>query len=182
MGSTTYTRLLRPLTDNLGRDFCLAKCIYKKKSRWEGFTLIELLVVIAVSGVLVAAGVSLLNPGLQIKRANDAKRKANISKIQTALELFRSDNSAYPPTSIGLTALYQGTPQYLPKSPNGDPKSTDMYYYTASPVGCDNAAGGICTTYTLITCLENTADSDRDLPVSNAVCVSPLWSKTVTNP
>lgn len=151
------------------------------KLLYPGFTMVELMVTAAVAALLMVAGVSILNPSLQINKANDAKRKANVAKIQTALELFRSDNGNYPASSVGLNALYQGTPQYLPKNPNAEPKAFDIYTYAATPSGCDNVSTGQCTGYMLITCLENASDTERDT-VSDPTCTSPLWSKTVTNP
>lgn len=181
MGITTYARVSRSLTGYLASLMSVRQQRLFASHAPRGFTIAELMVVVAVSGVLLVAGLSILNPTLQINRGNDAKRKANLAKIQTALELFRSDKSYYPASSIGLNALFQGTPQYLPKSPNGDPKASDVYYYSAVPSGCDNITTGLCTGYTLITCLQNTADAERDA-VNDAVCVSPLWSKTVSNP
>lgn len=180
MGTATYKRISRftPNTLIFWRSRLLCE---QYNSRLPGFTLTELLVVVAVSSILLVASISILNPGQQIYKANDTKRKANLAKIQTALELFRSDNGNYPAGSVGLNALFQGTPQYLPKNPNGDPKTSDIYYYTAVPSGCDNVTTGQCSGYTLTTCLENTADPDRDT-ASSPSCASNLWSKTVENP
>lgn len=181
MGNSVDKRLSRSFTNYLKilrNPGCCRVFVLKITS---GFTMVELLVAISVSALLLVAGISILNPTLQIQRANDTKRKANLAKIQTALELFRSVNSVYPPTSVGFLALYQGTPQYLPKSPDGEPKASDLYYYTASPSNCDNATTGQCTEYTLIACLENASDTERD-PANDATCVPPLWSKTVKNP
>ncbi len=181
MGITTYARISRFFAHHIAsKNFVtVGKLVFS--SNLSGFTLVELIVVSAVSVLLLVAGISILNPGLQIQRANDAKRKAHVSKIQTALELFRSDLGYYPSDSVGFNALYLGTPQYLPKNPNGEPKTSDVYYYSASPAGCDNATTGLCTGYTLIACLENSADAERD-SVNDTSCTSPLWSKTVTNP
>lgn len=181
MGTTTNKWFSRSFTNYIKILRKPGRCPVFVLKITSGFTMVELLVAISVSALLLVAGISILNPTLQIQRANDTKRKANLAKIQTALELFMSENSYYPATSVGLTALYQGTPQYLPKNPNAEPKASDVYYYLAIPSGCDNATTGQCTGYTLITCLENTSDADRDI-VSDPTCVSPLWSKTVTNP
>lgn len=39
-----------------------------------------------------------LNPGDQIRKAQDSKRKGDLSQIQKALEAYYNDNGKYPPT------------------------------------------------------------------------------------
>lgn len=63
----------------------------KKK---KGFTLVELLVVIAIIGILAAVGVTALS-GARTK-ARDAKRVADMKQVQSALELYFSDQASYP--------------------------------------------------------------------------------------
>lgn len=64
------------------------------KNRKNGFTFIELLVtvtiiiIISVGGMVVFSGSS--------KKARDSKRRADLEKIRTALELFRQENGRYP--------------------------------------------------------------------------------------
>ena len=60
----------------------------------KGFTLIELLVVIAIIGVLSSVVLASLNSARA--KGRDAKRKAEMVSIQTALEMYRTDNNAYP--------------------------------------------------------------------------------------
>ncbi len=73
------------------------------RSRRAGFTLIELLVVIAIIGLLsTLAVVSLNNARL---KSRDAKRVADIKQIQTALELFYSENTKYPNTGSATLAV-----------------------------------------------------------------------------
>ena len=62
--------------------------------RTKGFTLIELLVVIAVIALLTLVGVASLNTSRQ--KARDAKRLADIRQVQTALQLYNSDENEYP--------------------------------------------------------------------------------------
>jgi general secretion pathway protein G len=147
-----------------------------------GLTLIELLVVVAVIAIMTTVGISLLNPALQIKRGNDTKRKVTAAKVQVALEQYYSDRGYYPLT---ISDLYQGTPKYLVSSPDGSPKSTDVYTYTPSPSGCDNSTTN-CSAYTLYACLENTKDSQADTQTDNEAGVdlcpaSGVISYTVTN-
>lgn len=61
-----------------------------------GFTLIELIVVIGIISVMAAAALATLNPFAQFQKANDSKRKADLSQIQKALESYYQDNGTYP--------------------------------------------------------------------------------------
>ncbi|MFZ4500006.1 MAG: prepilin-type N-terminal cleavage/methylation domain-containing protein [Minisyncoccia bacterium] len=63
-------------------------------NKQKGFTLIELLVVIAVIGILASVVMASLNSA-RVK-ARDAKRLAGLREIQTAVELYYSDNGHYP--------------------------------------------------------------------------------------
>jgi len=65
----------------------------------KGFTLIELLVVIAIIGLLSTLAVVALNTARM--KSRDAKRVSDIKQVQTALELYYADTTAYPaaPTS-----------------------------------------------------------------------------------
>lgn len=69
------------------------------KNKNKGFTIIELIVVIAIVGVLGA--IVSVNVNNYLKKARDARRKADISQIRTALELYYADNGKYP-TPSGL--------------------------------------------------------------------------------
>src|ERR1035437_3562444 len=61
-----------------------------------GFTLIELIVAIGILGVMAVAAMAALNPFAQFQKANDAKRKADLSQIQKALETYYQDYGQYP--------------------------------------------------------------------------------------
>lgn len=63
----------------------------------KGFTLIELMVVIAIIGILTSIGLVSFS-GARAK-ANDAKRRADLKTLQTALEGYYNDNNAYPSTA-----------------------------------------------------------------------------------
>ncbi|MBY0328590.1 prepilin-type N-terminal cleavage/methylation domain-containing protein [Patescibacteria group bacterium] len=66
----------------------------KSISLKRGFTLIELLVVIAIIGILAAVILASLNTARA--KARDARRISDIRTIQTALEMYYSDNGSYP--------------------------------------------------------------------------------------
>jgi len=108
----------------------------------KGFTLIELLIVIAIIGLLSTLAVVAL--GSARVKARDSKRLADLKQVQTALELYYSENNSYPAGSginLGDDTNYclnsEGfkakgcTNAYMPMVPT-DP-NTDVYYvYTAA--------------------------------------------------
>jgi len=71
----------------------------KHPKNTAGFTLIELLVVILVIGVLSGVLLGVVNSSGVRGKARDAQRKADIKKIQTALELYFVDHREYPTTA-----------------------------------------------------------------------------------
>jgi prepilin-type N-terminal cleavage/methylation domain-containing protein len=62
----------------------------------SGFTLIELLVVITVIGVLSGVLLGVINSTGVRAKARDSQRKADLNKIQIALETYFADNRSYP--------------------------------------------------------------------------------------
>ena len=56
----------------------------------EGFTLIELLIVIAIIGILAAVLISVLNPALQRRKAQEATARGNLSKVCLAVVACQS--------------------------------------------------------------------------------------------
>ena len=86
--------------------------IIRKES---GFTLIELMVAMFVLAILA----TLLIPRV-MGRTEDAKRaaaKAQISNIESALQLYKLDNGNFPSTEQGLKALVE-KPAAGPAAPN----------------------------------------------------------------
>lgn len=143
----------------------------------DGFTLIELVIVIGIIGILTAAIIFLLNPVLQLQKARDGTRKADLRQIQSALEIYRSDQGNYPNTlpSCG-SALTGGSPTitYMQKIPC-DPKNTGQYIYRYTSSGI---------TYSLFACLENVNDPQKDSSNNASYCTGGTtnWSFTVINP
>lgn len=81
--------------------FTLSKQFIKLKSNKneKGFTLIELLVVVSVIAVLSGLILSVVSTGGIRSKARDNQRKADLKKIQVALELYFSDFRQYPASS-----------------------------------------------------------------------------------
>jgi len=114
----------------------------KKNHFKRGFTLIELLVVISIIGILSSFAVVSLNSARN--KARDALRKADMTQIRTAINLYYDENNNYPicgnyddnaadfganvqagsvcySTTLG-TALTAGAKPYLGQMPK-DPKN-----------------------------------------------------------
>lgn len=98
-----------------------------KKMFAKGFTLIELLIVVLLIGVLSGAVIKIINVGGIQSKTRDSQRIADLKKIQTALELYFTDNRVYPASanwlaitgSDALSTVLQ--PGYIVKVPT-DPK------------------------------------------------------------
>ena len=137
----------------------------------KGFTLIELLIVIAIIGVLAA--LLMANFVGVRQRGRDAQRKSDLRQIQSALELYRADESSYPAALPACGTALTGSVSsnvYVQKLPC-DPITGVTYSYTPS--------GTPPMSYELIACLENVNDSQKD---SANTCGTNGWSLTLLNP
>ncbi|TWJ33466.1 type II secretion system major pseudopilin GspG [Geobacter argillaceus] len=126
----------------------------------HGFTLIEIMVVIVILALLAA----LVGPKI-IGRSDDAKiadAKVQIRNIETALKLYKLDNSVFPATEQGLQALvtkptigtiprnYKAEGYLENKQLPKDPWGNDYIYlspgehgdYDLCSYGADGAKGG----------------------------------------
>ena len=127
--------------------------------RTRGFTLIEIMVVVIIIGLLAAVIVPQVVG--QVDKARVAKAKHDIQSLETALTLYRLDNSKYPTSEQGLQALVtQPTdPSIKNWRPGGyiqriskDPWGNDYQYvypgthgrgeYDLFSLGADGAPGG----------------------------------------
>jgi general secretion pathway protein G len=121
----------------------------RRRRREAGFTLVELMVVIVIIGLLATiVAINVLPSGDQ---ARVTRAKADISTIQSGLDLYRLQNGRYPTSSEGLGALIQPGGAFLKGSgvPK-DPWGRDYLY--ASPgqhgeadiwsLGADGKEGG----------------------------------------
>jgi general secretion pathway protein G len=69
----------------------------------RGFTLIEIMVVVIIIGLLAAVIVPQVID--KVDQARITKAKSDIQGLETALQMYRLDNSKYPTTDQGLQAL-----------------------------------------------------------------------------
>ena len=104
-------------------------------TRQRGFTLIELLVVVAIIGMLSSVVLASLNGAR--KKGRDARRLADLKQLQTALELYFSDNNAYPISTSQAsapTALADLSPTYI-TAVSDDPLGGSYHYVYKSDAG-----------------------------------------------
>lgn len=130
----------------------------------SAFTLIELLVVISIIGIL--ASLATFSYTDSQKKSRDSRRKSDLVAIQKALELAKQDtagNYSYPLLSpAGPLTTTQLPITYIKAIPT-DPKTDVGYKYTpmnSTPAAC--AAVNTCVTHSLVACLENTKDPQKD--------------------
>ena len=120
----------------------ILRMVHVRVTSIKGFTLLELLIVISLIGVIAAWLLAVLNPMEQISKANDAKRKTDLSVVQKAIEQYYQDNGSYPPSSNGRIQFNSqdliwgssafGT--YLQRLPQ-DGTSGKTYAYFSTPSG-----------------------------------------------
>jgi prepilin-type N-terminal cleavage/methylation domain-containing protein len=82
----------------------------------KGFTLIELLVVIAIIGILAAIILPVYAQAR--KSAFRSSDMSNMNQLRTALQLYRTDQGAYPPALLGYVTQYTDLNQYGQTVPN----------------------------------------------------------------
>ena len=100
------------------------------KQKNSGFTLIELLVVISIIVILTMMG--LVSYVRASASARDAKREADMTQLQQALVLYRTDNGSYP-TTLNFTTM-SPIQSYISVTSMSDPKggSYPAYTYTGT--------------------------------------------------
>jgi len=139
---------------------------------------------VAIIGLLAGILVTLISPVTQLRRGRDTQRKSDLSRIQSAIEIFRADLSAYPSTLPGCSlSLIGGAPAntYMTQVPCDPLSPPTVYLYSANATS---------TTYCLRACLEDTSDQGRDSSnnftpcqgVAIAACPAGKVSYTVQNP
>ena len=108
--------------------------LFRETKRTQtGFTLIELLVVIAIISILSSVVITTLSTARQ--KSRDAKRIAQITQIERALELFYDTRQSYPSTTpAGLTGDDAGiqilaTSGFMPPASVPPPGTNLTYIY-----------------------------------------------------
>ena len=114
-----------------------------KKYKQSGFTLIEVIVVLVILGIL--ASIVVPNVISRTDQAQIVKAQQDIRALESALQLYRVDNFAYPTTDQGLEALVEkpsSGPEaknwqkggYIKKVPQ-DPWQNDYQYISPGSQG-----------------------------------------------
>lgn len=75
------------------------------KIKPQGFTLIEVLLVIAILAILASITIMAINPGLQLAKARDSQRSADVHTILNAIHQYALDNEGTFPDQIDTYAL-----------------------------------------------------------------------------
>jgi len=125
----------------------------------KGFSLLELLITIAIIGILAGGTLVAIDIPTQLARSRNAQRKTDLKSLQSALEIYRSDQRKYPVSlDLKLCAPLTGgaSSVYMQKTPCEKKAGWPSYSYTSPD-------GGV--TYTITACLEhlkNTADPDAE--------------------
>jgi general secretion pathway protein G len=102
----------------------------------KGFSLLELLIAMTILGILSVGG--FVAYGNSLATSRDARRRADLEQIKSALEMYRSNStdSRYPVLGSGETLetyLQNGNPRYLmiPR----DPRDSSRYGYISDGQG-----------------------------------------------
>ena len=133
------------------------------KKNIRGFTLIELLLVIIILGILAALIMG--NISNSLKKGRDARRKADLNQIRSALEIYYEDKGAYPSTiSFDQPLTDADTGKIYIKRVPDDPLSVSSYTYYYC-VSTDYQS------YQLYAFLENSQDPQIITPAPLANCV-----------
>lgn len=114
----------------------------------RGFTLIELLIVTSIIALLILTVFFLARS--QYLKGRDARRKADMHKIQEAVEEYEKDHDCYPDPELVTCDPGNGLIPYLTKIPC-DPATGLSYYY-------ENDGANCAKYYRIFVSLENLGD------------------------
>lgn len=125
------------------------------KKNLRGMSLTEILIVVSILSIIAVVLISAFQPGTQLGKARDARRKSDLAKLKIKLEDYYNDNKKYPDTLI----CGQSLAPYMDKIPC-DPGTGSSYPYVKSSnsyqiyttlnnlsdaqiaqVGCENGCG-----------------------------------------
>ena len=141
-------------------------------NRPKGFSLIELLVVIAIIGLLSTMAVVSLNSART--KARDTRRQGDIKALQTAIELYKTNNTsggdAAPQAPANWAALGTTLASTITTIPM-DPNNSGNYAY----VYCWDTAASSTSKYLVAATLEQNIDIPSDIDtkpaLNTATCV-----------
>ena len=118
----------------------------------------ELLISMGI--IVLLMGVGVVSYSQTNKKARDAKRRADIESIRSALELYRTDEGRYPSLTVNAnncitsTSISAGAVTYLVSVPTDTKDDGDTYCYKyvlgASPfttytMACTFEGGDVCS-------------------------------------
>ena len=124
--------------------------IRQKLKIQHGFTLTELLIVISI--VILLLLFLLINLRTQTQKARDARRKADLSRIQKSFEEYFNDKLCYPYAEVLEDCGGDNLAPYIKKVPC-DPVTIEPYLYVPGEPS-------LCGGYRVCTKLENKSDPD----------------------
>lgn len=141
----------------------------------QGFSLVELLVVLAVIAIISGISIFALNDVRIASR--DARRKADMETIRSALELYKSDCGSYPVSLSGGSSL---------TGPSGSPCAGNVYMQTVPSDPTSGSylyiRGTAVTTYNLCVRLEQGTGTTPCGPSNVLSCSGGNCNYKVTNP
>ncbi len=98
----------------------------KRRNINTGFTLVEIMIVLTIIAALAIISIAIYQ--VQIRKANDATRKSDLTRIQIAIEEYEKDHNCYPAPELVNCNPGTGLQPYLNKIPC-DPVTGASYYY-----------------------------------------------------
>lgn len=120
------------------------------KKNNSGMTLVETMIVISIIAFMAAAFALFLR--LQLFKAHDGRRKAEIQRLSVAVEEYEKDNNCYPLSNLMACDPGTGLNPYINKIAC-DPVSNDFYLYEQENSACPKW-------YRIYAVLENQFDDD----------------------
>jgi|GEM_PF-1876023 len=112
----------------------------------KGFTLIELLIVVVILGILIALVIGATTGNRA--RSNDERRRADMARIQGALEGCFADTGAYP-ANLQAACVTSAFPAGVPTDPTN--AGANVYTYVQNSP----------TTYTLTAQMERITNQEN---------------------